>query len=67
MTEVARLLIRMQKCGYKQSILFAKLKHHLRLYPDTFGDRSFDRLWDDIHNCYLHLLTVADWEFAKPT
>jgi hypothetical protein len=65
-TEVARLVIRMQKRGYKKSILFRKLKHHLRLYPDTFGDRSLHRLWDEIHNHYSYLLTVPDWEFTEP-
>ena len=65
-TEVARLIIRMQKRGYKKSILLRKLKHHLRMYPDTFGDRSFGRLWDDIQDHYQYLLTRPDWEFVEP-
>lgn len=60
------MLIRMEQRGYKKSILFAELKHHLRMYPDTFGDRLLHRLCDEIYDCHLHLLTITDWEFAEP-
>lgn len=36
--EVARLVKRMQDRGYRLSLLRRKLKQHLQVYPDTFGD-----------------------------
>ena len=62
--EVARLVLRMQKRGYKKSILFRKLKHHLRIYPDTFGDRSFCALLNEITDMYECLVGMVDWETA---
>lgn len=65
--EVARLVRRMQNRGYRKSILFKKLQHHLRLYPDTYGDRSAHRLLNDIKHMYDFLCNVTDWEFIEPT
>ena len=56
----------MQMRGYRKTILFRKLKHHLRIYPDTFGDSSFQSLFDEITECYNTLCGEPDWEFTCP-
>ena len=64
--ECGRLIRRMQMRGYGKTILFRKLKHHLRIYPDTFGDSSFQSLFDEITECYNTLCGEPDWEFTCP-
>lgn len=65
--EVARLVRRMQNRGYKKTILFRKLKHHLRIYPDTYGDRSFSGLLREITRVYDYLCRVSDRHYVEPT
>lgn len=47
--ECALLLHRMINRGYHHRVLFARLKRHLQLYPDTYMDGHFLRLFADIH------------------
>lgn len=49
---VAKLLLRMQSRGYLITLLWKKLKHHLRMYPGTYGDAIFHGLLIDITHCY---------------
>ena len=64
--ECARLIRRMQLRGYRRSILFRKLRHHLMLYPDTFGSTSYMPLFTDITACYNTLCHEDSWEFSCP-
>jgi len=62
--EVAKLIKRMQCAGYKGSILFRKLKHHLKLHPYTYGDHNFRLLFYAVKECHalLGLLPSSQWE-----
>lgn len=62
--EVSRLLLRMQSRGYRYSILWRKLRHHLRLYPDTYGDTGFKSLLTSIRYCVTELREYPCWESA---
>ena len=60
--ECARLMLRMQRRGYRLSILRRKLQHHIKLFPDTFGDVSASHLYRDIMRCVEKLAQLGDWE-----
>src|SRR5690242_11747730 len=60
--ECARLLLRMQKRGYRLSILCRKLQHHICLFPDTFGDVYALHLYKDIMRCVKLLVDLGNWE-----
>ena len=64
--ECAMLIWRMVKRGYKREILFAKLKRHLRMYPDTFGDKSFRPLLADINRVFQSPPLVAHFVGGAP-
>lgn len=53
--EVARLLKCMQGRGYQLSLLRRKLRHHIQLYPDTFGDVRASALYSDIMAAFQEL------------
>lgn len=53
--EVAKLIKGMHDRGYRVSILFRKLKQHLRLRPYMFGDNSFHALFHAVKCCYTYL------------
>ena len=55
-------MLRMQRRGYRLSILRRKLQHHIKLFPDTFGDVSALRLYKDIMRCVGELSDLGDWE-----
>ncbi len=65
--EVARLVLRMQSRGYRLSILWRKVKHHLRMYPDTFGATTHHDLFGEVLACYLQLTTTyaGEWEYVS--
>lgn len=50
--ECALLLHRLIARGHHHRILFARLKRHLRMFPDTFGDAHFMALFMDIKRKY---------------
>lgn len=57
---VARLMLRMNRRGYKLSILRRKLKHHM--FPDTFGDTNGRRLFSEVQCTMALLAQMHDWE-----
>ena len=67
--ECATLIWRMIKRSYKREVLFAKLKRHLKMYPDTFGDTSFRPLSQaDIQRVQCrHTACVREWVWAQST
>lgn len=50
--ECARFVIRMRSCGYKASILWRQLQHHLRVYPDMSGIALYNGLCEVSPNVY---------------
>jgi hypothetical protein len=52
----------MQKRGYRLSILRKKLQHHLKLWPDTYGDVNAMSLYKDIQRQVQALNRLDDWE-----
>lgn len=61
--ESAKLVKRMVHRGYKRSIVMRKLRHHLQLFPWTFGDSTYHHLYCDIKSClhYLDSCTAQVW------
>lgn len=55
-------MLRMQRRGYKLSVLRRKLKHHLRKFPDTYGDTNGDVLFAAIQNASGLLSSMPNWE-----
>jgi hypothetical protein len=62
--EAAKLVKRMVHRGYKRTLVMRKLRHHLQLYPWTFGDSTFHHLWCDIRSClsYLNSCSEEEWQ-----
>lgn len=52
----------MNRRGYKLSILRRKLKHHLRMFPDTFGDTNGRRQFSEVQCTMALLAQMHDWE-----
>jgi hypothetical protein len=58
--EAAKLVARMTLRGYRRTILMRKLRRHLLLYPDTYGDVSFRSLFGQITVCLRYLDALDD-------
>ena len=58
----------MHNRGYALPLLFKKLRRHLCLYPETYGDYTFHPLLRDVSLCFQFLLSrfgaahQAQWE-----
>lgn len=64
--ESALLLWRMVKRGYKRQILFAKLRRHLKQYPDTYKDITFRPLLKDVMDTFYAPNIVAHFHTGAP-
>ena len=55
-------MLRVQRRGYRLSILRRTLQHHIKLFLDTFGDVYALQLYKDIMRCVEELAGMGDWE-----
>jgi hypothetical protein len=64
--QVSKLLLRMQSRGYRISILYRKLKHHLHRDYMLFGDVHWRVLCRDVVLCVKFWRSQPNWEAWHP-